>query len=574
MDRRQFISTTAMLGGAVAASSLPGCSLVGEKRQKSPSSPLGTRYEKEADLIVVGAGMGGCATALAACRNGLKVILTEETARIGGQVATQGVPPDEHRWIETTGAPASYREYRRRVREYYRANYPLSEEARRDKTLNPGRDGVVGLLCHEPRVTASVLESMLARYISAGLLEILYCTKAVSAGVKGDAVDEVTVKNLLSGEHTVLHGKYFVDATDLGELLPLTGTEYVTGAEAKSDTGELHAPDVADPNCIQAWTWCFAVDYLDGEDHVIDKPRDYSFWRDFRPSLTPAWAPGKLFCEDYVYPADPGKLNKAFFNPLTSEGESGFGWWNYRKIINKDNFAAGTFASDITMINQPQNDYFLGNLIDVSEEEYRRQIDASKQLSLSFLYWLQTECPRRDGKTGWRGLRLRGDLFGTPDGLAISPYIREGRRIKALTTITEGQVGKDQRLLEAGSDKAFEFHDSVGIGYYHIDLHPTCSGVSYIDTCSLPFQIPLGAMIPVRVANLIPACKNIGTTHITNGCYRLHPVEWSIGEAAGCLAAFAISRAETPAAIRENSGRLEEFQSFIRAQGIETQWPL
>lgn len=34
---------------------------------------------------------------------------------------------------------------------------------------------------------------------------------------------------------------------------------------------------------------------------------------------------------------------------------------------------------------------------------------------------------------------------------------------------------------------------------------------------------------------LLPACKNIGTTHITNGCYRLHPVEWGIGEAAACL---------------------------------------
>src|SRR3712207_8972640 len=50
---------------------------------------------------------------------------------------------------------------------------------------------------------------------------------------------------------------------------------------------------------------------------------------------------------------------------------------------------------------------------------------------------------------------------------------------------------------------------------------------------SLPFQVPLGAMIPVRVNNLIAGCKNIGTTHVTNGCYRLHPVEWTIGEAAG-----------------------------------------
>ena len=52
---------------------------------------------------------------------------------------------------------------------------------------------------------------------------------------------------------------------------------------------------------------------------------------------------------------------------------------------------------------------------------------------------------------------------------------------------------------------------------------------------TIPFEIPLGALLPERVENLLPACKNIGTTHITNGCYRLHPVEWNIGEAAGAL---------------------------------------
>jgi hypothetical protein len=89
----------------------------------------------------------------------------------------------------------------------------------------------------------------------------------------------------------------------------------------------------------------------------------------------------------------------------------------------------------------------------------------------------------------------------------------------------------------------------------------------------MPFQIPLGALIPVRMDNLIPANKNIGTTHITNGCYRLHPVEWNIGESAGLLAAFAINKKVSPRALRENRVLLEEFQNMIRSQGIETHWP-
>jgi hypothetical protein len=40
------------------------------------------------------------------------------------------------------------------------------------------------------------------------------------------------------------------------------------------------------------------------------------------------------------------------------------------------------------------------------------------------------------------------------------------------------------------------------------------------------------------------AHNRYGTTRITNGAYRVHPVEWSIGEAAGSLAAFAPARSQ------------------------------
>src|SRR6476661_8312186 len=76
------------------------------------------------DIAVIGGGVGGCAAALAAARNGMRVILTEETDWVGGQLTSQAVPPDEHAWIESFGATRSYREYRDRVRDYYRRNYP------------------------------------------------------------------------------------------------------------------------------------------------------------------------------------------------------------------------------------------------------------------------------------------------------------------------------------------------------------------------------------------------------------------------------------------------------------------
>src|SRR5262249_10403393 len=120
---------------------------------------------------------------------------------------------------------------------------------------------------------------------------------------------------------------------------------------------------------------------------------------------------------------------------------------------------------------------------------------------------------------------------------------------------------------------AERFADSGGVGSYRIDLHPSTGGDNYIDVSSLPFQIPLGALLPVRVGNLLPACKNLGVTHITNGCYRLHTVEWNVGEAAGALVAFCLERKVAPRQGRQDARRLAAFQATLRRDGVELDWP-
>ena len=88
------------------------------------------------------------------------------------------------------------------------------------------------------------------------------------------------------------------------------------------------------------------------------------------------------------------------------------------------------YQGDICLVNWRQNDYCLGNLIDVSEDEAPKHLQRAKHLSLPLLCWMQTEAPRPDGGAGWPGLRLRNDIVGTEDGLAKQPYIRESRRVK------------------------------------------------------------------------------------------------------------------------------------------------
>jgi hypothetical protein len=520
--------------------------------------------ELSADLIIIGGGFGGCACALAAARNGLNVILTEETNWIGGQLTQQAVPPDENKWIETFGASRSYQNLRTKIREFYFRDYPLTEKARADKYFNPGNSWV-SRIGGEPRVGLAVIYEMLAPFLGNGQIQILLRYKAIDAQTDGDKVSAVRVLDLELQNEIILRGKFFADATEQGDLLPLTKTEYAIGAEAKSETGEPHAKEKAEPENLQGFTFCFAMDFLAGEDHTIDRPRDYDYWRDFMMK-TSSEKPYKFLS----FEAEDSR--KVGFDPVARKG-----FWTYRRIADRDLFAPGFYRGDLTIVNWPQNDFSFGLICDVDAATAAKNLERAKQLSLSLFYWLQTDAPRADGSTGWRGLRLRPDIVGTPDGLAKYPYIREGRRIKAEFTVLEQHVTLAARMAETGLSEnevhAEIFPDSIGIGSYRMDLHITTTGDHGTYGRTLPFQIPLGALIPQRMENLLPACKNIGVTHLTNGCYRLHPVEWNIGEAAGALAAFCVAQKKMPREVRNQKELLADFQKLLRNDGVRLEWP-
>ena len=539
------------------------------------SKLLGKTHELSCDVAIIGGGTGGFAATLAALRNGMQVVLTEETDWIGGQLTAQAVPPDEHPWIEQFGSTRSYRDYRTAVRNYYREHYPLTEQARARPNLNPG-NGSVSKLTHEFRVSVEVLQALLMPYLGSGQLVLLLEHVPEAATTNADRVTSLTVLDLRSGMKREINARYFIDATELGELLPLTKTEFITGAESQAQTGEMHAPSNVMPANSQSFTYCFAIDYLEGEDWPIERPQDYAFWRNYTPNLTPPWT-GRLLSWVACEPKTLVKRN-AFFEPEPASAEkAGLNLWVYRRITDKSNFTGERYRSSITLVNWPQNDFWLGDLVTASPEQKKDYLKRAKQLSLSLLYWMQPEAPRPDGGAGWKGLRLRKDIVGTEDGLAKAVYVRESRRIKAEFTVLEQHVGTQMRMKSTGKPEqevsAEDFPDTVGVGSYRIDLHPSAGGTNYIDVSSVPFQIPLGALLPVRMENLLPACKNIGTTHITNGCYRLHPVEWNIGEAVGALAAFAVSTRQFPRRIRANAKLLEDFQNRLKAQGFELAWP-
>jgi hypothetical protein len=243
------------------------------------------------DLLVVGGGLGGIGAALAALRLGCRVLLTEESPWLGGQLTSQAVPPDEHPWIAEQGATLSYADLRRRIRDHYRRNYPLTPEAAADPLLNPGGGGV-SALCHEPRVAVAAIDELLAPFRSDQQLTVLTETRPVAATTDRDRITSVSLsRRTTAGEEHELtvEAPYIIDATELGDLLELAGVEHVIGTESRDDTGELHAVDgPARPLEQQSFTWCFALDYHPEADFTIDRPAGYDYWRDYRPSFWPA----------------------------------------------------------------------------------------------------------------------------------------------------------------------------------------------------------------------------------------------------------------------------------------------
>jgi FAD dependent oxidoreductase len=134
------------------------------------------------------------------------------------------------------------------------------------------------------------------------------------------------------------------------------------------------------------------------------------------------------------------------------------------------------------------------------------------------------------------------------------------------------------------------YADTVGIGHYAIDFHPCMQnsphespnntereGARKGEGAAYPFQIPLRAMIPQKIDNMLVAGKSIATSHVAAAAYRIHSFEWSAGAAAGTTAAFALEKGITPAQIVETlpnpSPSILELRKRLTANNNPTSFP-
>ncbi|HHP7245652.1 MAG TPA: FAD-dependent oxidoreductase, partial [Elainellaceae cyanobacterium] len=154
-------------------------------------------------------------------------------------------------------------------------------------------------------------------------------------------------------------------------------------------------------------------------------------------------------------------------------------------------------------------------------------------------------------------------------------------------SVLETDISPDQVVRRSRSTI---YPDSVGIAQYAIDFHPCMAfspperpgnierpGARQGHGQAYPAQIPLRAMIPQQIDNLLIAGKSIAASHIAAAAYRVHSFEWSVGAAAGTTADLALSENIFPFELVDDLPQpeplLQQLRDRLEKQGNPTQFP-
>ncbi|UXE59923.1 MAG: FAD-dependent oxidoreductase [Woronichinia naegeliana WA131] len=400
---------------------------------------------------------------------------------------------------------------------------------------------------------------------------------------------------------------YVIEATETGELIALADVPYRLGIDPQSYLEPSASSPKADPYCTQGFTYPFAMEKtVDPQPQTMPSfyPQYAPYYSYEKPRFT---NPDLLFTYRQIWSPEQGEVLK--YNGISYHQPSpgnismqNWTWGNdYRPGTEKDNFI---YTRDqLAATGQLAPNGWLGGL-------RTDALKKGEEHSLGFYYWFvagTTDSQLGDGvkKPDPNNRFLTGldSPMGTEHGLSKYPYIREARRIigrpsfyypdgftvseidisrrnyqedyyrqnlspdtyRQLQATLSGLEGLDVLSGKLSPDaverrkRSTIYADSVGIGHYAIDFHPCMTlsppeapgntekeGERQGAAQAYPFQIPLRAMIPQRIDNLLVAGKAIAVSHIASAAYRVHSYEWSSGAAAGTVAAFALDQKIMP----------------------------
>lgn len=428
-------------------------------------------------------------------------------------------------------------------------------------------------------------------------------------------------------------GRWIVlEATETGEMLALADLPYRVGIDPQSYREPSSSSKEAYPYCTQAITYTFAMEAT----ALPQSATQPSFYPQYEPFYSYdadryAQAPARVFTYRRIFST----------NPQSRDTDVSVGDISMQNWGGGNDYGPGTAIDNLIYTRQQlveqgqlEPNGWKGGLRVSS-------LKGAEELALGYFYWLhsgRTDAKLGPNvKQPWPNLRYLQGLdspMGTAHGLSKFPYIREGRRLIGRYSyayprgfsISETDVSrKDYRqsyyrealssedyrslitsmaglkALDVMTDalsleqvklrsRARLYPDSVGIGHYPIDFHPCMAehppekpgnieriGERQGASQTYPYQIPLRAMIPPRIDNLIVTGKNIATSHISAASYRVHGFEWSAGAAAGTTAVFVLERRLLPYQLVDNVPRtnlwLEELQKQLNANRNPTLFP-
>ncbi|MBE5772587.1 MAG: FAD-dependent oxidoreductase [Clostridiales bacterium] len=436
------------------------------------------RTVKEYDVVVLGAGPGGLAAALQAARNGAKVLLADKNGYLGGNM-TIGLPllgflDKDGRTVIKGIAQEFIDDLRAYETPYGRA---ASEHL-----VCPLHNSVT-LYDHE------IFKFIAFRKVLDAGIEVLLHTDIISTNVEGMKLKSIELMG--KSWRIEVRAKVFIDGTGDGDMAYLAGASYEKGQKG---TGVLQPP-----------TLMFTLRGVD-TDKIID------------------------FVE-----ADPEQMNHCD----TMECGEGFNAEFFRKNPNH------AFVG-------------LRKLFLKLKAEGKMPIDRDTLIYIRSLIpgEVHMNCTRHLGVDG-------SDVFSLTHGeiegyLQIEKFvealrlyvpgfekcyitniyptlgIRETRRFKAITELTEEQVVRG----DIGPD-------TVGLGSYIVDIHAG-DGAGTIIKKIPPYGLPYGITVSSEIDGLMFAGRCAGMDAVVMSSARVMPICMAIGEGAGVGAALAVKYGISP----------------------------
>lgn len=465
---------------------------------------------RQFDLVVYGATPSGIAAAVNAGREGLSVVLVDETYQVGGMTAA-GLAHSDFYTFQSLGG--TWKEFMDRVQEHYRQTYGESS----DQHLQCGRGGY-----YEPKVARKVFEDMLA----SGDVTLMLEHRVVSVVTDRDRVSAATFvptdatqgyPRPLDEPAIRLAGDVFIDATYEGDLLAAAGVPYRLGTDARSDFNEPLAP-ASRSDAIMAMNFRVCLSRDPDNRRPIPKPDSYDRTDHLKVLeliesgfLRPTQIAGPPWPLDQLIRVRPVPNLKSDFNDRHSSPFS------------------------IKLVEE------IHEWPEANAEKRAELFDLAKERTLGMFWFLANdpELPQwvRDGMNHWG---LPKDEFVESANWPPVIYVREGRRLRGVTTFTQHDAERAE-----GSPRARLNSDSIAIGNYSINSH----GTHHLPDGTLagtfkgyavpPFQIPYGALVPKEIDGLL-ASVPVSASHVGYCAIRMEPTWTALGQAAGVAATYAV----------------------------------